>query len=158
MTLSTADLNDANPERVSVCALQFRSFGRKQDFSGPCLTLKVFEDHRKVRATAETPGEGRVLVIDGGGSLRVGLMGDQIAELAMINGWAGAVINGAVRDSRAIDQLDFGVKAVGTTARRSDTELGGLVDHPVAFGGVAFRTGWWVYADVDAVIVSETAL
>jgi regulator of ribonuclease activity A len=158
MIIATADLNDANPDLVRVCNLQFRSFGKKLEFAGPCFTVKVFEDHRKVRAVAETPGEGRVLVVDGGGSLRMGLMGDQMAELAMSNGWIGAVINGPVRDSRAIDALDFGVKALGTTARRSTDEIGGLTDLPVAFGGIEFRSGWWVYADVDAVVVSETEL
>lgn len=158
MIIATADLNDANPDKVRVCNLQFRSFGKKLDFAGPCYTVKVFEDHRKVRAVAETPGEGRVLVVDGGGSLRTGLMGDQMAELAMNNGWIGAVINGPVRDSRAIDALDFGVKALGTTALRGTDEIGGLTDLPVSFGGIEFRPGWWVYADADAVIVSETEL
>jgi regulator of ribonuclease activity A len=158
MTLSTADIHDANPGLVSVCETQFRSFGKRLTFAGPCYTVKVYEDHRRVKAVAETPGEDRVLVVDGGGSLRVGLMGDMMAEIAMRSGWAGAVIHGVVRDSLAIDALEFGVKAIGTTARRGEIETGGATGVPVAFGGITFQPGWWVYADCDAVIVSERAL
>ena len=158
MTFSTADLHDDNQGDVEVCETQFRSFGQRRAFSGPCVTVKVHEDHRPVKALAESPGQGRVLVVDGGGSLRVGLMGDIMAGNAMKNGWAGAVINGVVRDTAAIDALDFGVKAIGTTARRGTDETPGLVDIPVAFGGVTFEPGAWVYADEDAVIVSARKL
>ena len=154
MPLSTAEIHDAHPDEVAVCDAQFRSFGRRLEFAGPCATLKCHEDHRRARALVEEPGEGRVLVIDAGGSLRIGLMGDTMAALAAKNGWAGAVIYGAVRDTAAIDALDFGVKALGTTARRSNADRGGQVGEPVAFGGVTFRPGDWVYADRDAVIVS----
>jgi regulator of ribonuclease activity A len=154
MQIETAEIHDAHPDEVAVCDVQFRSFGRRLAFAGPCATLKVYEDHRRAKALIEQPGQGRVLVVDAGGSLRVGIMGDSMAALAAKNGWAGAVIFGAIRDSAAIDALDFGVKAVGTTARRSAQDLGGAVDAPVAIGGVTFRPGDWVYADRDAVIVS----
>ena len=154
MPILTAEIHDAHPEEVAVCDAQFRSFGRRVGFAGPCPTLKCHEDHKRARALVEEPGESRVLVIDAGGSLRIGIMGDTMAALAAKNGWAGAVIFGAIRDSVAIDALDFGVKALGTTARRSNVDMGGLVGAPVAFGGVTFRPGDWVYADQDAVIVS----
>lgn len=156
---STADLHDANEDLVAVCDAQFRSFGRRPCIAAPCVTFKVFEDHRLVRDhIAATPGDGRILVIDGGGSMRVGLLGDTMAERAMRNGWIGAIVFGVVRDTPALDALDFGVKALGTTARRGRLETGGLVDVPVMFGGVEFRSGWWVYADVDAVLVSREPL
>ena len=158
MTFSTADLHDANPDAVSVCETQFRSFGKRRAFAGPCVTVKVYEDHRPVKALAESPGKGRVLVVDGGGSLRVGLMGDMMAGNAMKNGWAGAVLYGVVRDSEVLNGLDFGVKAIGTTAKRGSHETEGLVGESVSFGGITFRPGWWVYADVDAVIVSKREL
>jgi regulator of ribonuclease activity A len=154
MLVETAEIHDAHPDEVAVCDIQFRSFGRRLAFAGPCATLKVYEDHRRAKALIEQPGQGRVLVVDAGGSLRVGIMGDTMAALAARNGWAGAVIYGAVRDSAAIDALEFGVKAVGTTARRSARDLGGTVDAPVVIGGATFRPGDWVYADRDAVIVS----
>ena len=158
MTIATADIHDANPDKVRCCDLQFRSFGKHLSFAGPCFTVKCHHDHRAAKATADTPGEGRVLVIDGGGSLRIGLMGDMMAEAARKNGWIGAVINGPVRDSIAIDALEFGVKALGTTARRGEIETGGVTGVPVEFGGITFAPGMWVYADRDAVIVSDGKL
>lgn len=158
MPISTADLHDAHPEAVTVCETQFRCFGRKQSFAGPCFTIKSFENHRPVRAVLETPGDGRVLVVDGGGSLRVGLLGDQMATLAIENGWQGAVINGAIRDSEALNALDFGVRALGTTSRRSWDDEAGLVDCPLTIGSALFRSGSWVYADADSVIVSAQEL
>jgi regulator of ribonuclease activity A len=150
----TADLFDLHPDSLRVCELQFRSFGRRDSFFGPCLTLSTFEDHRPVLAALETDGAGRVLVVDGRGSLRVGLMGDRLAAVAVANGWRGVVINGAIRDSAGIDVLDLGVRALGTTARRSDTPAVPATGAPVSFGGMTFSTGDWVYADRDCVIVS----
>jgi regulator of ribonuclease activity A len=158
MPIITAEIHDAHPDEVAVCDAQFRSFGKRLAFAGPCATLKVHEDHIRARALCGEPGQGRVLVIDAGGSLRIGIMGDTMAALAAQNGWAGAVIFGAVRDTAAIDELDFGVKALGTTARRNYVDMGGVVDKPVAFGGVTFVPGAWVYADRDAVIVSPRRL
>ncbi len=158
MSFSTADLHDAQPDEVSVCETQFRSFGRHRNFCGRCRTVKTFEDHRLIKSVFTEPGEGQILVVDGGGSLRIGLMGDLMASLAIKNGWAGAVLFGVIRDSAAIDGMDFGVKAIGTTARRGAAEMAGLVDVPVSFGGVTFTPGDWVYADSDAVLVSARKL
>ncbi|GAA4334310.1 ribonuclease E activity regulator RraA [Pigmentiphaga soli] len=153
MRVSTSDIFDADPDRVLVCETQFRSFGRLREFAGPCATVAVREDHREIRKLLETPGEGRVLVVDGGGSPRVGLMGDVMAAMAVRNGWAGAIVFGAIRDSSAIDAMEFGVKAVATTARRAQTAASALHDQPVEFGGVRFHPGDWVCADSDAVVV-----
>ena len=121
MDIVTADLYDAHHETVGVCALQFRSFGKRRSFFGPCATVATFEDHTPVLNVLSEPGNGRVLVVDGQGSLRIGLMGDRLAEIGVRNGWAGVVINGAIRDSLGIDALAIGVKALGATARRGWT-------------------------------------
>lgn len=156
---STADISDAYPDTTSVCQLQFRSFGMRAQFAGPCATLRVEEDHRPVMRKLSTPGAGRVLVVDVAGSLWVGVFGDRLAELACCNGWVGVVVNGAIRDSATVDTMDIGVRALGTTALRSATEgTGGVADVPVEFGGVIFRPGAWVYCDADAVLISSTAV
>ncbi|MCB2126720.1 MAG: ribonuclease E activity regulator RraA [Rhodobacteraceae bacterium] len=155
---STADLFDAHPDIVRVCEAQFRSFGRHEAFAGACSTVSTFEDHRPVLAAVESDGQGRVLVVDGHGSLRVGLMGDRLAGIAARNGWRGVVIYGAIRDSAGIDQLDIGVKALGTTARRSTAPAQATRDEPVSFGSATFSPGDWVYADRDCVIVAGVRL
>lgn len=155
----TPDIYDDYADQVSVVELQFRGFGRTDSFCGPCTTIKCFEDNRLVRQASLSPGGGRVLVVDAGGSMRVAMMGDVLVSNCVKNGWAGAVIFGVVRDTPQIDQLEFGVKALGTTCRKAGpADLGGAVDVPVSFGNVTFRPGDWVYADVDAVLVSGKEL
>lgn len=155
---STADLFDAQPDTVQVCELQFRSFGKHGCVAGPCVTLTTFEDHRPVLEILKTQGEGRVLVVDGQGSLRVGLLGDRLAEIAAQTGWAGVVINGAVRDSSGIDALGIGVKALGTTARRGAVEASSTTGEPLSIGGATVTAGDWIYADRDCVIVAPHKL
>lgn len=154
----TPDIYDAYIDTVKVCECQFRSFGRKEEFFGPAFTIKCFEDNRLVNKASKTPGEGRVLVVDAGSSMKVAMMGDMLVSNAMRNGWAGAVIFGVIRDTPQIDPLDFGVKALGTTARKAGPDLGGTTDIPVSFGGVTINPGDWIYADRDAVLVSPTEL
>src|SRR3954468_7159879 len=158
MDFSTADLWDAHHALISVCDAQFRSFGLRRRFSGTCVTVKTPGDHRQVRALAVQPGEGRVIVVDGGSSLKVALLGDRIATAAMANGWAGIVAFGAIRDTAAIDALNFGVKALGTIARRAETEVGGETDVDLLIGRARVRSGDWIYADQDAVVVSPRRL
>jgi regulator of ribonuclease activity A len=150
---STADVLDEHGERASVCLLQFRSFGSRTAFSGPVATVRCPEHNVLLRRRFEEPGEGRVLVVDGEGSLRCALLGDNLAQLALDNGWAGVVVNGCVRDAAALDALELGVKALGTNPRPSGKEANGEVDVPVAFGGVTFRPGAFLYADEDGVVV-----
>ena len=154
----TADLFDAHPDAVQLLDAQFRSFGKVRAFSGPVATLHTFENHHPVKAMAEEAGEGRVLVVDGEGSLRTGLMGDRLADIARRNGWAGAVIFGAVRDSRGIDHLEFGVKALGTTARRASESIPGRRQITLTLAGAVVQPGDWIYADEDAVLVSRGPL
>ena len=158
MTIQTTDLCDANEDTVSVVTPMFRSFGGRSAFGGPITTLKLFEDNALVRKTLETAGEGRVLVIDGGGSMRCALLGDQLAELGVRNGWGGIVVYGCIRDSKAIGAMNIGVFALGTHPRKTVKRNTGETDLPVTFGGVTFIPGHYLYADEDGVIVSPTAL
>ncbi len=156
--ICTADLYDLHHASLQVCELQFRSFGGVDSFFGPCATVATFEDHTPVLRALETEGRGRVLVVDGQGSLRVGLMGDRLAEIGVTNGWRGVIINGAIRDSAGIDALAIGVRALGTTARRGWTPGAATGPGPVNFGGATFAPGDWVYADRDCVILSRSEL
>lgn len=163
MSFATADLLDENEDKVRtgqvrIVAPMFRSFGKRSSFSGPITTLKLFEDNSLVRKALESPGNGRVLVVDGGGSKRCALVGDQLAQLGVKNGWAGIVVYGCIRDSRAIGGMDIGVFAIATHPLKSIKMGVGEFDIPVSFGGVTFAPGHYLYADEDGVIVAETAL
>jgi regulator of ribonuclease activity A len=158
MDFLTTDLCDAHEDKVRVVAPMFRSFGGRRAFCGPIATLKLFEDNGLVRKALESAGNGRVLVIDGGGSLRRALVGDQLAALGVKNGWAGIVVYGCIRDSRAIGGMDIGVLALATHPQKTLKKNDGDVDVPVTFGGVTFHPGHWLYADEDGVIASDKAL
>lgn len=158
MTFQTTDLCDANEGKVRVVAPMFRSFGGKTRFSGPIRTLKAFEDNSLVRSTLETAGNGAVLVVDGGGSMRCAMVGDQLAMLGVKNNWAGIVVYGCIRDSGPIAGMAIGVFALGTHPMKSVKKGAGDADLPVTFGGVTFTPGHYLYADEDGVIVSDTPL
>ncbi len=158
---ATADLCDAHEGKVPgvrVAASIFRSYGGRAAFHGRIATLKLFEDNGLVRQMLDTPGEGRVLVIDGGGSLRRALLGDQLAALAVKNHWAGLVIWGGIRDSKAIATMDLGVFALGTTPLKTIKKNLGDAGITVSFAGIDFVPGEWLYADEDGVIVSAEPL
>lgn len=163
MEFATADLCDKHEDALRSGALRvvapmFRAFGARRTFSGPIATLKVFEDNSFVRKTLEEPGLGRVLVIDGGGSLRRALVGDQLAMLGARNGWSGIVVNGCIRDSAAIETMDIGVLALGSHPQKTDKKNIGETNLAVTFGGVTFHPGEWLYADSDGVLVSVTEI
>lgn len=158
MDLLTTDLCDAHEDRVRVVEPMFNSFGGRASFYGQIATLKLFEDNSLVRKTLESQGNGRVLVIDGGGSLRRALVGDQLAALAVKNGWAGIVVYGCIRDSRAIGEMAIGMFAIDTHPMKTVKKNVGEADIPVSFGGVTFFPDEWLYADEDGVIVSATAI
>jgi len=158
MSLATTDLSDAHPE-AQVCEPVFRDFGGKVEFHGPIRTLKIFEDNALLRATLETPGEGRVLVVDAGGSMRCAVLGGNLGQLAVRNGWAGLVINGCVRDSEEIAGQSVGVKALAAHPRKSEKGLHSAhADRTVSFAGVTFRPGAWLYADADGIVVSDNKI
>ncbi len=158
MSFATTDLSDAHPE-AQVCDPEFGDFGGRLAFHGPIKTLKVFEDNALVRATLETSGEGRVLVVDGGGSLRCALVGGQLAVLGVKNGWSGIVVNGCVRDSEELAAEDIGIKALALHPRKSEKGLHSAhADKLVRFAGVTFKPGAWLYADADGIVVSGQAI
>lgn len=151
---ATADLCDAHGDAVRVAEPVLRLFGARRTFAGPIRTLKVFEDNVLVREQLEEPGDGRVLVVDGGGSLRRALLGDRLAALAAENGWAGVVLNGCIRDADEVAGLDVGVLALATCPRRSDKMGRGTLDLPVTFAGLTFHTGDYLYVDGDGCVLA----
>jgi regulator of ribonuclease activity A len=163
MSFATADLCDRHEDQLRsgtlrVVAPMFRSYGGRPNFHGPITTLKLFEDNSFVRKALEQPGNGRVLVIDGGGSLRRALVGDQLAALGVKNGWSGILVYGCIRDSAAIGAMDIGVFALATHPQKTDKKNVGEVDGSIAFGGATFRPGEWLYADGDGVLVAAAPL
>lgn len=163
MSFATTDLCDDNTllledGRLTVLPPVFRHYGRHIRFSGRVTTLKVFEDNALVRAALETPGNGNVLVIDGGGSLRRALVGGQLALLAQDNGWAGIVVDGCVRDSEEIASCEIGVRALGLHPQRSAKKGAGERNVRVQICGVAVSPGDWIYADADGVLVAQQKL
>ncbi len=163
MSWSTCDLCDAHEDKIADGRLQalppgYRHFGKRQRFAGPARTLKVFEDNALVRSMLEMPGEGNVLVVDGGGSLRSALVGGNLGKLAEGNGWAGIIVNGCVRDTLELDDCDVGVLALGTIPRRSERKGAGDKNVVVNMSGVLVHPGDMIYADEDGVLVSREAL
>jgi len=158
MDFATADLIDDFGDELRSCETQFRRYGARAAFAGPVSTVRCHRDNGLVKKLLNAPGEGRVLVVDGAGSLGSALMGDMIAAAAVANRWAGVVINGAVRDVAALRGLDLGVKALGSNPRKSAKDGAGEVDVPVSFGGVEFRPGDWLYADEDGIVLATRSL
>ncbi|MBE8475912.1 ribonuclease E activity regulator RraA [Streptomyces justiciae] len=149
----TADLVDRYGTELRVCDLQFRQFGAHRGFAGPVRTVSCHEDNGLLRDLLRTPGDGHVLVIDGGGSLRTALVGDLIAGAAQDNGWAGLIVHGAVRDSATLAGLRIGIKALGTIPRKSAKDSAGAVDTPVTFGDITFHPGDILHADDDGIVL-----
>ena len=154
MGISTADMYDERGPELASVSLQFRDFGAVATFSGPARTIQCHRDNGLGKAVLATPGNGSVLVVDGGGSLQSALMGDMIAQSAVDHGWAGVIINGAIRDSVAIGTLDLGVKALGTNPAKSAKDGLGHLDGTVRLGDVQIRPGAMIYADPDGILVS----
>ncbi len=158
MPYATADLWDANENALQVAEPIFRDYGGSSAFWGPVRTLKCFEDNSLVRQALGYPGDGSILVVDAGGSLRCAMLGDQLAALAVKNGWAGVVMYGLIRDSEAIGNMPLGVKALGTIPIKSVKRGEGQLDVPVTFAGVTFATDNWLYADADGIVLSPVKL
>lgn len=155
MTTRTADLSDERGDRMQACALQLRSLGGRRAFEGPVSTVRCRDDNGLLRAAVGEPGLGRVLVVDGGGSLDSALVGDVLAGLAVTNGWAGVVVNAAARDVVALSSLDIGVLALGTNPCRAGRGGRGDRDVVVSFGGATFHPGARLFADEDGVLVER---
>ncbi|MCK0176207.1 ribonuclease E activity regulator RraA [Mycolicibacterium sp. F2034L] len=150
---ATADLVDDIGPDVRSCDLQFRQFGGRAEFAGRLTTVRCFEDNALLKSVLSEPGDGGVLVIDGDGSLHTALVGDLIAGMGRDNGWAGLIVNGAVRDAATLRTLEIGIKALGTNPRKSTKTGAGERDVPLEFGGVVFRPGEIAYSDDDGIVV-----
>lgn len=155
MTIKTADLYDVHGDKLAVAAPIFRSYGAHAAFAGQIATVRCFEDNKSMRDALSRGGGGKVLVIDGGGSLRTALVGGLIAALAVEKGWQGLVVNGCIRDSLEINGLALGVRALATNPTRPQKRVDGELDVPVTFAGVTFRPGEWLYADEDGIVVTS---
>lgn len=149
----TADLVDEIGEDVRSCDTQFRQFGARTEFAGPISTVRCFQDNALLKSVLSEPGDGRVLVIDGNGSLHTALVGDLIAELGRSNGWSGLIINGAVRDASTLRTLDIGIKALGSNPRKSAKTGAGERDVVLSIGGIEFVPGDVAFSDDDGIVV-----
>lgn len=152
------ELCDRYPEDVRILEPMLGNFGGRERFFGQIVTIKAFEDNSLVREQVALPGEGRVLVVDGGGSMRRAMLGDMLAEKASANGWAGIIIYGCIRDVNAIADLDIGVQALGAHPLKTDKKGIGELNVDVRFGGVDFVPGEYCYADNNGVLVSQKPL
>ncbi|MAU61957.1 MAG: ribonuclease [Parvibaculum sp.] len=155
---ATTDLSDDFPALVRHAASIFRDYGGRIAFCGPVATLKVPDDNSKVRETVESPGEGRVLVVDGGGAMTYALFGGNLGKLAEQNGWAGVVVHGCVRDTAELSACAIGIKALAAHPKRSDKRGLGEKDVEVSFAGITLKPGEWLYADADGIVVSAGKL
>jgi regulator of ribonuclease activity A len=158
MPFKTADLSDTHSEHLKVADNIFTAYGKRSKFYGKIVTVKVFEDNVLVKAELEKDGTGKVLVVDGGGSLRCALMGDNVAALIEKNNWNGVLIYGAIRDSADINEMNVAVKALGTHPFKSIKKGQGDINIPVHFAGIVFNPGEFIYSDEDGIIVSEKKL
>jgi len=161
-SFATCDLCDAHKSETSgafrVMPPVFRNFGAVLRFCGPVVTVKCFEDNSLVKAALDSPGEGRVLVIDGGGSLRRALVGGNLGAAAARNGWAGVVIDGCVRDVAELATINAGFRALASIPLPTEKRNEGQRDVAVQIQGVWLRPGDWLYADEDGIVVSDRAL
>ncbi len=158
MSVSTPDLCDEHPDKVRVLAPMFRNFGHRQSFAGKVRTVKCHEDNSRVKEILATPGQGHVLVVDGGGSLRCALMGDLIAASAVAQQWSGVIIYGAVRDVDALAELEMGIQALAAIPLKSVRKGAGEVDVVLQLGGQTIAPGEYIYADNNGVIVAGVPL
>lgn len=162
-SLATAEACDTNAALVASGEIRvlppiFKIYGQCRAFSGPIVTLKLFEDNVLVRELLETKGEGRVLVIDGGGSMRCALVGGNLGQLAQNMGWAGIVVNGCIRDVDEINGCDVGVRALASHPQKSNKKGLGEKHVPINIAGTMIHDGEWLYADSDGILISKGEL
>lgn len=163
INFATTDICDAHEELITkgllrICAPVFKSFGSVNKFQGLAVTLKVFEDNTWVRNLLEEPGQGRVLVIDGGGSLRCALVGGNLAVLAEKNSWAGILVNGCIRDTRELESPKVGIRALAVHPQKSNKRNVGERDLIIDFAGTVVKPGDMIYVDDDGILVSDKPL
>jgi len=158
MTFSTPDICDAYSGRIQVLEPSFKDFGGKRKFHGEIVTVKCYEDNSMVKNTLATAGQGRVLVVDGGGSLRCALLGDLLGAMAIENGWKGVLVNGCVRDVEILKGMELGVRALESHPRKSEKRGEGERDVIVRFAGVSIEPGQYLYADENGTVVAREKL
>lgn len=158
MTFSTPDICDEYSGRIQVLEPLFRDFGGKRKFCGEIVTVKCYEDNSMVKSTLAGKGRGKVLVVDGGGSLRCALLGDLLGAMAIENGWQGVLVNGCVRDVEILKGMELGVRALESHPLKSEKRGEGELDVIVRFAGVSIEPGWYLYADENGVIVANGKL
>jgi regulator of ribonuclease activity A len=151
---NTPDICDDFADQVNVLAPIYQNFGGKEAYYGEVETVKCFEDNSRVKELLATPGNGRVLVVDGGGSMRCALIGDLIAESAVKNGWSGIVIHGCCRDVHELKTMDFGVRALNSFPLKSTRKGVGEQGIEIEVGGVVIAPGMWIYADQTGIVVT----
>jgi len=152
----TCDLYDDYLDAARVPCVSFQSLGGKKQFCGTAVTVKCFEDNSRIKDMVEkTPGKGKVLVVDGGGSQRCALLGDMVAKHAVDNGWEGLIIYANVRDVEELRKLDIGVMALGSTPRKSVRRGEGQIDIPILIGDAWCRPGDRVFADENGVLILD---
>jgi regulator of ribonuclease activity A len=158
MNVKTADLCDEFSAELQVAMPVFRHFGGRARFAGPAATIKCFEDNSRVKEAVGEPGQGRVLVVDAGGSLRCAVLGDLLAKLAADNGWVGVVVYGCIRDSSDMRAFDLGVIALASIPLRSEKKGEGQREVPIQVPGARIHPGDWVYVDEDGMVVAGRKL
>lgn len=158
-TFATCDLCDEHKNDTDgafrVLPPLFKDYGARIKFAGPVSTVKCFEDNTLVKAAVDSPGQGRVLVVDGGGSLRRALVGGNLGKAAARNGWAGVVVYGCVRDSAELAACDVGIRALALMPLPTEKRNEGQTDVAVQIEGVWIRPGDWLYADEDGIVVMD---
>jgi len=155
---ATADLCDAYADRLQICEPLFQPYGGVTAMHGFVSTVRCFEDNSRIKEAVEGPGQGRILIVDGGGSRRHALFGGNLGKAAVKNGWAGVIIYGCIRDSAELGGMKLALRALGTMPLRSEKRGDGERDVPVRFAGVTFRPGDYVYADEDGIVVAREPL
>ena len=158
VNISTPDIADEFPEEVHALELPLQNYGGVQHFCGEVVTVKCHEDNSLVKELLDTPGDGRVMVVDGGGSYRRALLGDILAEKAAGNGWSGLVINGVIRDVDQIGETHLGVQALGTIPLKTAKLGHGQQNISLRFGGISIHPGDYIYADNNGVLVASRKL
>ena len=158
MPVSVPDLCDDYIDQLTLLDPVFRDFGGRRRFSGPVSTVKCFEDNSRVKEALGEPGQGRVLVVDGGGSHRCALLGDMLAGMGADNGWAGIVVYGCVRDVEITAGIDLGIRALAPYPVKSNKRNEGQRDIPVQYPGGVVEPGQHLYADENGIVIAPTAL
>ncbi len=158
MSIQTADICDTHREKVKVAEGMFNQFGKVKSFSGPIHTVKVYEDNVLVKKALQSIPEGSVLVVDGGGSRKCALLGDNLAQIAVTRKLAGIIVYGCIRDSAQINEMDIGIFALGTNPLKSNKQGKGQENVPVQFAGLNIEPGFHLYGDEDGILISEDQL